>query len=247
MVLRLLAFVATIVFVAESTATTSKLGPVAVTETTIDSQGSVRYTVTSDLTATTPGLTFWQFEIVRFYADGARIVSLQEQDFLETTVLGCVGVGSMLDPNVSRPSPVSEHAHVPKDLGRTDLPTAVGVRPTAVLLSDGSIFGDRTRIASVIRRREVLLRELNHWVRRMQQTQNDFPGLLGLRYLAEGLSDPQTEQVTDVRATFSRLVATLAWGMEGGEIAPERLSGIIRAERQLADLLREQLRVSASR
>jgi hypothetical protein len=59
----------------------ARLGPIRVAATKVDDRMHwVNYTVRSDL-ATDVGVTFWSFEIVRFYADGSQVVSIQEQDF----------------------------------------------------------------------------------------------------------------------------------------------------------------------
>jgi hypothetical protein len=75
----------------------SRLGPIRVVAPSIDEQGWIHYNVRSDLSPDV-GLTFWSFEIHRIYADGTHIVTVQEQDFLESEVLSCVSISSLPSP-----------------------------------------------------------------------------------------------------------------------------------------------------
>jgi hypothetical protein len=115
-----------------------RLGPIAVTASSVDGQGWVLYTVASDLTIETPRLIFWRFEILRTDADGSRIVAFQEQDFFESSAVGCIGVASQVASSGVLPSRIMKHAHPVKEIGRFDRPIAVHVRPVTVLLDNGA-------------------------------------------------------------------------------------------------------------
>jgi len=184
------------------------LGPIRVTASAVDNRMHwITYTVRSDLTEDV-GVTFWSFEILRVYADGSQIVSVQEQDFLESQVSSCASVGSLLDFSRGfRPSTRFQHASPNKDIGRLDAPVQVRVVPTAVMLSDGSVFGDLTRIDQVVARRQVFVQEYAAWLRRTKQAQAALPGLMGLRYFADQLSDPQlgAKDVTNIREAFQHI------------------------------------------
>jgi hypothetical protein len=224
--------------VSPTTSAATRLGPISVTATAVDDRMHwIRYTVLSELPADV-GVTFWSFEILRVYADGTQIVSIQETDFLETAVLGCAGVGSLLilDRGFGAGGHRSDHAQPAKDVGRLDVPVQVRVWPTAVMLSDGSVFGNRARIDQVVERRRRFLREFATWLSRFEQSQIRLPGLMGLRYFEDEISDPNvgSEDVTPIRQSFRYIVEGLDFTIQRGD--PDT-GQIARAIKNATDLL----------
>ena len=195
-----------------------RLGPIAVTASSVDGQGWVLYTVASDLTIETPRLIFWRFEILRTYADGSRIVAFQESDFFENAAVGCIGVGSLVASSGSLPSRIMKLAHPVKEIGRFDRPIAVHVRPVTVLLDNGAAFGDRTPLDRIPARRKMLIADIQHWVRRIQRTQADYPGIVGVRYLIDELSTAQRVDETGIRVALKRFFDGAPWAVERREL-----------------------------
>jgi len=219
----------------------ARLGPIRVAATTVDDRTHwVNYTVRSNL-ATDVGVTFWSFEIVRSYADGSQVVSVQEQDFLESQVIACAAVSSLLDfSHGVRPSARGEHAHPATNVGRRDAPMNAWVVPIAVMLSDGSVFGDRSRIDGVINRRQRFLREYAAWLHRMEQAQATLPGLMGLRYFEDQISNPEvgSRDVTTIRESFRRVVEGLILVIERGDPEAGQIERAIKNANALLDTAR---------
>jgi hypothetical protein len=226
------------------TLSVAKVGPIAVTESSVDSRGWVHYTIESDLRIDTPPyLVFWRFEIVRTYADGSRDVSVQEHDFFEATAISCLGGGSLWGSPGFLPSHITIHVQPSKNVGRVEVPVAVRVRPVTVLLFDGSAFGDTATLARLPARRQMLIRDLDYWSDRIDRTLGDFPGVVGLRLVAQELSTAHWRQETGLR---------MAWKSRFEELVPvaERddaylLAAVLRnlalSTQQFRDLATEQL------
>jgi hypothetical protein len=87
----------------------------------------------------------------------------------------------------------------------------------------------------------MLIADIQHWVRRIQRTQADYPGIVGVRYLIVELSTAQRVDETGIRVALKRFFDGAA--VERGELdLTFALRGLMHSTAQFLELARDQLK-----